>query len=162
MRLGYHQIRMTSRGEHKTAFRIHQGLYEFLIMPFGLTNTPATFQHVMNTIFSDFLRNFVLVITDDILMYNPTLEYHVQHLALVFQVCRGLVPRVSWVTDYGPKIRTRSVPSSDKRLVTIHPVPDMTCHTPFRERGSEASIRVPRMFKSYAWQQYDKQMQCYK
>jgi ribonuclease HI len=36
-----------------------------------------------------------------------------------------------------------------------------TCHTPFRERGNEASIRVPRMFKSHAWQQYDKQMQCY-
>jgi hypothetical protein len=36
------------------------------------------------------------------------------------------------------------------------------CHTPFRERGNEASIRVPRMFKSHAWQQYDKQMQCYK
>jgi hypothetical protein len=35
------------------------------------------------------------------------------------------------------------------------------CHTPFRERGNEASIRVPRMFKSHAWQQYDKQMQCY-
>jgi hypothetical protein len=35
------------------------------------------------------------------------------------------------------------------------------CHTPFREIGNEASIRVPRMFKSHAWQQYDKQMQCY-
>jgi hypothetical protein len=37
----------------------------------------------------------------------------------------------------------------------------LSCHTPFRERGNEASIRVPRMFKSHAWQQYDKQMQCY-
>jgi hypothetical protein len=38
----------------------------------------------------------------------------------------------------------------------------LLCHTPFQERGNEASIRVPRMFKSHAWQQYDKQMQCYK
>jgi hypothetical protein len=39
--------------------------------------------------------------------------------------------------------------------------PQKHCHTPFREIGNEASIRVPRMFKSHAWQQYDKQMQCY-
>jgi hypothetical protein len=77
---------MAAGEEYKTVFRTHQGLYEFLVMLFGLTNVPATFQHIMNTIFSQYLRKFVLVFMDDILVYNPTLEAHTQHLTLVFQV----------------------------------------------------------------------------
>jgi hypothetical protein len=85
---GYHQIKIPPCDIPKTAFSTRYGLYEFLVMSFGLTNAPAYFMYLMNSMFMTELDKFVVVFIDDILIYSKNEKEHAKHLRIVLQCLR--------------------------------------------------------------------------
>jgi hypothetical protein len=88
LRSGYHQIKIKPSDIPKTVFSTRYGLYEYLVMSFELTNAPAYFMYLMNSVFMPELDKFVVVFIDDILIYSKTKEYHANHKRVILQRLR--------------------------------------------------------------------------
>jgi hypothetical protein len=88
LRSGYHQIKIREEDIPKTAFSTRYGIYEYLVMSFGLTNVPAHFMYLMNSVFMEELDKFVVVFIDDILVFFKSKKEHEEHLRIVLQRLR--------------------------------------------------------------------------
>ena len=87
LKSGYWQVAMEEKDKEKTAFACHKGLFEFNVMPFGLSNAPAFFQELMSVVLQG-CNNFATAYLDDISVFSATLEEHLEHLSIIFDKLR--------------------------------------------------------------------------
>jgi hypothetical protein len=106
LRSGYHQVRIKEEYISNTTFRTRYGHYEFIVVPFGLSNTQAIFMCLMNGVFQEYLDKFFIVFLDDILIYSKSEEENENHLRMVFQLLREnqLYAKLSKCSFYQKKI----------------------------------------------------------
>ena len=88
LQAGYWQMPIQEQAIQKTAFKTCKGLFEYLVMPFGVTNAPAQFMHLMKDVLRNFLDTFVMVFLDNILVHSKFVEEHAQHLRSVLEKLR--------------------------------------------------------------------------
>jgi hypothetical protein len=84
----YHKVRIKDEDISKNFFKTRFGHYEFIVVPFGFSNSPVVFMCLMNGVFQEYLDKFVIVFLDEILVYSKTKEEHEHHLRMVLQVLR--------------------------------------------------------------------------
>ena len=134
MRDGYHLLRMAPGEEWKTAFRTRYGLFEYNVVPFGLCNAPAAFQHLMNDVLREYLDDFVVIYLDDVLIYSESASEHKRHVRMVLEKLRqaGLYAKpekclfsVEEVTFLGYLISPHGIRMDPKKVeaVTSWPTP---------------------------------------
>ena len=87
LKSGYWQVAMDEKDKEKTAFACHKGLFEFNVMPFGLSNAPAVFQELMSVVLQG-CHDFSTAYLDDIMIFSPTLEEHLEHICVIFDRLR--------------------------------------------------------------------------
>ena len=158
LKLGYWQMPIRGQDIPKTAFRMRWGLYEFLVMRFGVTSAPLQFMHMINDVLAGYLDVFILVFLDDTLVYSRTVEEHAKHLWKVFAAlrkhqlfakaskCSIMVKEVDfldqWVTPQGASLLKEKLKAVRSKTVDTLPAVGPNCGDFQHGDGAACSITV--------------------
>ena len=136
LRSAYNLIRIREGDEYKTAFRTKYGHFEYLVMPFGLRNAPATFQSFINSILRPYLEKFVILYLDDILIFSDSLENHINHVRTILKTlldnnlyaklkkCEFHQPKVEFL---GHVLSGQGISTDPKKIKSVEEWPTPTC-----------------------------------